>query len=178
MELLEAHTTPPSGKKGAVIATALIAFIIGFGVSWLYTDRKESAQEQMTKKEGVFDDTAAVENKPIPKEASPAAEILLSIDNQSAGNKVMVARAVVPEALWVVIHEERDGKPGSILGARRFQAGQSSGEVELLRSTKDGGTYYGMLHRDDGDRKFDHTKDLPFTNESGRVIMTKFTAVK
>ena len=33
-----------------------------------------------------------------------------------------------------------------------------------------------MLHADDGDRQYDHTKDLPITDPQGNVIMMRFIA--
>ncbi len=78
---------------------------------------------------------------------------------------------------WVAIHEESDGKPGRILGARRFGIGiNQSGSVELLRPTQEGKVYFAMLHADDGDRQFDHTKDLPLADPQGNVILMRFVA--
>ena len=55
-----------------------------------------------------------------------------------------------------------NGEPGNILGAGVFDAGSfEKQEISLLRSTSGDSTYYVKLLKDDGDRIFDHTKDLP-----------------
>lgn len=101
----------------------------------------------------------------------------IAVNDQASGSNVEVSFITLARDGWVVIHEERDGKPGNILGALRFNAGESQkGVVELLRPTVEGKTYFAMIHLDDGDRQFDHTKDLPVTDQQGNVIMMRFVA--
>ncbi len=99
----------------------------------------------------------------------------IAVEDQVPGNQVTISTAVFDEGGgWVAIHEDRDGKPGNILGAQIFPAGETrSGFVNLLRPTVRG-VYYAMLHRDDGDREFNHAKDAPITDAAGSVIMMRF----
>lgn len=103
-------------------------------------------------------------------------DYLVLVRDQAAGNSVIVATARFAESGgWVVIHEDRDGKPGNILGAQFYQKGETKdGAVGLLRPTVKG-VYYAMLHRDDGDRQFDFTTDSPVTNSDGQPVMARFT---
>ena len=95
----------------------------------------------------------------------------LNVLDQLAGSMVSVGVVEMPVNGWVVVHEERDGGPGNILGAQRFDAGSyTGGQVELLRTTTIGGKYYVMLHSDNGDKLFDHKLDLPLGSESGTVV--------
>ncbi|KKW21517.1 MAG: hypothetical protein UY71_C0028G0002 [Parcubacteria group bacterium GW2011_GWB1_52_7] len=99
----------------------------------------------------------------------------IAVEDQAPGNQVTISTAVFGEGGgWVAIHEDREGKPGNILGAQVFPAGETrDGFVDLLRPTVRG-VYYAMLHRDDGDRQFDHAKDAPITDNTGSVIMMRF----
>lgn len=101
----------------------------------------------------------------------------IAVNDQAPGLSVEVRLVTLARDGWVVIHEDRDGKPGNILGAQRLGAGANqSGSVELLRAIEEGKVYYAMLHSDDGDRAFDHTKDLPITDPQGNVILMRFVA--
>lgn len=104
-------------------------------------------------------------------------ESALLVRDQAPGLRVDLAMVTIARDGWVVIHEEMDGKPGRILGARRVGAGAGlSVSVELLRPTEEGRVYFAMLHADDGDRAFDHTRDLPLQDAGGNVILMRFIA--
>ena len=101
----------------------------------------------------------------------------IAINDQQPANALNIAMVTLAQDGWVVIHAEHGGKPGNILGARRFNAGQNqSGTVELLRPTEEGKVYFAMLHLDDGDRQFDYAKDLPINDLQGNAIMMRFIA--
>ena len=103
---------------------------------------------------------------------------LLMVADQSAGKSVIVGKISAVRDGWIVIHEDRAGKPGNILGALRVDQGTHSGlMVELLRDSVGGQAYYAMLHSDNGDKKFDYAADLP-VQENGSPVMTKFMATK
>ncbi len=57
-----------------------------------------------------------------------------------------------------------------------FEKGINPGKITLTEKTVDGGIYYAMLHSDDGDKKFDATKDLPLKDSKGNIIMKIFHA--
>ena len=101
----------------------------------------------------------------------------IAVSDQAPGATVAVSFVTLAGSGWAVIHEERDGAPGAILGARRFDTGSGqSGTVELLRPTEEGRVYLAMLHGDDGDRQFDHTQDLPIRDPQGNAILMRFVA--
>ncbi|MBI2056098.1 MAG: hypothetical protein HYT37_01855 [Candidatus Sungbacteria bacterium] len=112
---------------------------------------------------------------PAPQTSAGAGEGgKIAMNEQAAGMSVAVANVSLPVSGWVAIHEDAGGKPGKILGARRFEKGTHAGVVELLRKTEDGKAYYAMLHADDGDRLFDAKKDMPMKDVSGAAVMAKF----
>ena len=101
----------------------------------------------------------------------------LNVVDQPAGDSTLIAKLTLALPAWVAIHEDMEGEPGRVLGARRFDPGMYSGEsVELLRATLPQGLYYAMLYADDGDRQFDLKKDVQVKDISGKPVMTSFNA--
>jgi len=99
----------------------------------------------------------------------------LSVSGQSAGNSVSIdSLKLTAEKTWVAIHEDSEGAPGNILGAKRFRPEDASGTILLLRNTEAGKTYHAMLHTDDGDDIFDQNKDMP-TLENNTPVMVSFS---
>jgi hypothetical protein len=99
----------------------------------------------------------------------------LSVRNQVAGNSVAIEKiALTATTSWIVIHADKDGVPGQILGAARFRPENTSGSVELVvRNTEPGMTYYAMVHTDDGDDLFSYKTDVPALVD-GKEVMVMF----
>ncbi len=106
---------------------------------------------------------------------SPAASPI-TVSDQAASSVVFLSGLTLAQSTWVAIHEDAEGEPGRILGAARYDAGVSSGNVELLRPTVRGGLYYAVLYVDDGDRQFDSKKDVQVKDETGKTVMASFKA--
>jgi hypothetical protein len=98
------------------------------------------------------------------------------IGDQYPGNVINVSSVQLVNGGWVVIHKNNNGQPGAIIGQTYFDAGINTGRVTLSQVTVEGGTYYAMLHSDDGDKKFDAAKDLPLKDSAGNIIMQIFHA--
>lgn len=107
---------------------------------------------------------------------TPAAANRVVVADQFPGNVVYLSSVQLSNGGWVVIHKDNAGTPGAVLGSTWFDKGINPGQVKLSASTVDGGTYYAMIHSDDGDKKFDITKDLPLKDANGNVIMKMFKA--
>ncbi len=149
---------------GAKIALAFAAgLVVGAGAMWLGGRLPEETGGSVLPETGVSGIVTAGGNA-------------IYVADQEPGIVVAVGKIVLASPGWVVIREDRGGEPGNILGARRFDAGEGRGEVELLRGTVEGGIYYAILHGDDGDRSFDYTADLPLRDQQGNVISMKFRA--
>jgi hypothetical protein len=100
----------------------------------------------------------------------------IAVDNQTAGNKVIIKTLALPSTSWVAVHEIKDGVTSAILGAGRFRPENASGEVELVvRNTEAGKTYQAVVHTDDGDDTFSYKTDVPFVVD-GKEVMATFTA--
>lgn len=97
----------------------------------------------------------------------------LFVPDQLPGMNAIIRELSMRRSVWVAIHEDDGGKPGKILGARRFPTGSAShGEIELLREMT-AGLYYAMVHEDDGILGFKSASDMP-TVENGLPVMARF----
>lgn len=160
--------------NATTVTVFIIAFLLGYGTSSRIVNRDQGG-------EPAPQETA--ENKEVQPELSLAQisatlgdqTSLVAADDQPAGEAVAVAVKIQKEA-WAAVHEDASGKPGKILGAQFFPAGNHLGKVTLLRATEAGKKHYVMLHTDDGDRAFDYQKDMPLKDAAGKTIMDVFTA--
>lgn len=156
-----------------VIMAVVLGFGAGFGVGWMSAVDKNTGDLSDEFSGDYFDET---DNLASASAGSFDSGRAISASNQPAGGFVDVDIVKFENPGWVVIYEERDGKAGNILGAQLFDAGTFTGKVDLLRETIAGGTYYAVLHTDDGDREFDFTKDLPIEDSFGGFITAVFVA--
>ncbi len=178
-------------SDAAELNTATAAFPQGVGDQ--PTDQAGAKQDnaETMKKDEVMKASDADTSKKAEPAAVPAASehmdekmaatggsSAVSAGDQAPGMQVTLTAVSLEHAGWAVIHEDKSGKPGSILGAQRLDGGSHSNVVvDLLRATTAGGTYYAMLHSDNGDRTFDYKIDVPLVDGSGNPVMTRFTAV-
>lgn len=155
------------------ISIALIIIIAGTAGFWLGRAAERGTLGAALK---------YVQPAPIGEEVNVSGAMLIggnaiAVNDQAPGLKVEVATVTLAQDGWVAIHEVLNGQAGNILGARRFSTGANqTGAVELLRPTEEGKVYFAMLHSDDGDRQFDHTKDLAITDPQGNIILMRFVA--
>jgi len=107
----------------------------------------------------------------------PEEKNLVLVSDYTAGKTATVASVLLENPGYVMIHEDVSGKPGAIIGTSALlPAGESSDVVvNLKRASKEGEVLYAMLHRDDGDGKFQATTDLPLMDSQGNVVVMSFT---
>lgn len=105
-------------------------------------------------------------------------EYSLTIGEQAAGTSVMIDALKFAAPGWVVFHADKDGAPGTILSAYRFNAGEvknwDAGLIDGV-TLEAGATYHAMVHAEDGDRSFSQTKDVPVLAEDGKPMSVMFT---
>jgi len=116
--------------------------------------------------------------EPVAKREKTSGQNSLLVEDQKAGSEVIVSELNLEKASWVAVHDDKEGKPGNVLGAHWFPAGKSvKVTVELLRPTLSAKIYYALLHEDALDDKlYASSKDLPLEDASGEVISVKFQA--
>lgn len=98
------------------------------------------------------------------------------MSDQFPGNIVYIATVELAQDGFVVIHKSNNGQPGAVIGTEFFTRGTQPGSIDLTENTVDGSSYIAELHIDDGDGKFDATKDLAAKDSTGAVVMKIFKA--
>lgn len=106
---------------------------------------------------------------------NPSASGIVMSD-QYPGNVVYVSSVQTSAPGWVAIRKDNAGQPGDIIGETYVGTGISPVKVTLSQPLIDGGTYYAVLHSDNGDKKFDAATDLPMKDANGNVILKVFHA--
>lgn len=79
--------------------------------------------------------------------ASPA---ITAMDQSIADKTVTIASVNAPEAGWLVVHADVNGKPGSVVGHSRVEAGVSRNVIVTVDASLLTSTLHAMLHTDQG----------------------------
>jgi hypothetical protein len=120
---------------------------------------------------------SAAKDFPLPPVVPANTRVGITVGDQPAKKSVAVTEIAVKAMSWIAIYDEREGKPGSILGAQRVNPEDTATTVELLRreGTVAGQKYYAAILPDNGDGVFDRLTDLPpFSPE--KVVIVSFLA--
>ncbi|PIR45136.1 MAG: hypothetical protein COV10_01270 [Candidatus Vogelbacteria bacterium CG10_big_fil_rev_8_21_14_0_10_51_16] len=187
-------------ETNKVVLAAVLGIIIGFGFGRFTTERNateleeaEEVGEEMgapspnestaetndiisaTDSDMVVQDSNGAVVTTVSQETSVTSAVT-ALD-QSAGMSVKTLVSMDRRG-WVVVHEQTNGVPARILGAKPYGPATGEVRVNLLRGTKAGSVYYVMLHSDDGDiEDFSLSRDLPLLGANGMPIMVMFKAL-
>ncbi len=96
------------------------------------------------------------------------------MSDQYPGNVVNVSSVQLDQPGYIAIHKDNNGQPGAVIGYAHFDKGINPGKITLTTPTVEGGTYYAMLHSDNGDNKFSETADAALKDSNGNIIMKIF----
>ena len=102
-----------------------------------------------------------------------AEENAVVVMEQKPGNTVLGSMVYLAAPGYLVIHEDKNGEPGAILGTSALlQAGENTNiPVTLSRASRDGETLHAMLHTDaDSNGSFDASIDPPVQSRLGGPI--------
>jgi len=102
-----------------------------------------------------------------------AEENAVVVPEQRPGNTVVGSMVYLAALGYLVIHEDKNGEPGAILGTSALlQAGENTNiPVTLSRASRDGETLHAMLHTDaDANSSFDASIDIPVQSRLGGPI--------
>jgi len=105
--------------------------------------------------------------------AMRAEENMVVVSEQKPGVSIHGSLIVLAAPGYLVIHEDKDGEPGAILGASALlQAGESSNvPVTLSHAARDGETLHAMLHFEKGgNTTFAAAEDTPVPSRLGGPI--------
>ena len=162
-----------------IISCIVLVAIIIAGI-WIFGGKSKPASNTVTDT-GTLVDNNTTASSTLSEEGGggitgTGAGIL--IDDQNPGRLVTVSQVSLMNPAWVVIKEDLNGKPGTVIGARIFDKGKNSGIVELLRAMVIGKSYFAVVYNEDGDGKFDPKKDLVLKGTNGADVMVKFAVTK
>lgn len=135
-------------------------------------------------KDGGTTDTALVKHEaavaPVDKngQAVPKLKNSLSVSPQKFGSNIVIDEVGLQKPGYVVIHEVTAGKPGKIVAHSGLLASGTKQDLVIRYTTKAGTSYIAMLHSDNGDGKFDETKDLPINGSDAMPVMVMFAVTK
>src|SRR5438105_1224626 len=124
-----------------VVASFIIGLLVGVGGYWLVAHQSSNVSSSLTANDEA---TSSLEAGVIVGDNG------VLVSNQMPGNSVKLNQVVLKKAGWVAVHDDINGEPGKILGAKLFGPGTSEGTIELLRGTVEGKTYLVVIHSDDG----------------------------
>ena len=100
------------------------------------------------------------------------------VENQKTGfTSVKIGFAVLSQPGYVVIFNDNDGVPGSVIGQSEILSG--GGEhfiVPITKVLEEGVVYYAMLYHDDGDERFRLDQDAQVIDSQNSVILMNFIA--
>ena len=122
-----------------------------------------------------------IKQAPISDSGDTAAPLLVGdnaiyVSNVKPSASVKVGFAIFAGGGYVVVHEDREGKPGAIIGNSNILPQGESRDfgVTLSRESIDTETLYAMLHSDNGDGIFNPAEDPPIKDDRGNVVLMKF----
>jgi len=153
-----------------LIVAFAIGFIVGLGVYAVWSSSGDTSDVANTPNDGEVNGIATTTDDVVKSGNS------VSVENQVAGKKVTLTEVTLENPGWVAIHDDVNGQPGRILGAKLFDKGTSKGDVTLLRATANGTNYLAVIHTDDGNYKeFNPRTDTALLASDGKPVMVSFS---
>lgn len=147
--------------------------VVGLVMAILVTEPQAPVQTESSQASSI-DDTPGTTFSSMLEKGGNA----IYVEDQTAGVfSVQVGFVVLSAPGYVVIWDNADGVPGSIIG--RSELLQDGGEhlvVTLDTALHDKQVYYAMLYHDDGDGEFDAGQDSQATDSEDSVILMSFLA--
>lgn len=113
----------------------------------------------------------------IPLESpEPARKDTIDMTFQTAGNKVSFINVTLTNPGYVVIHEDKNGEAGRIIGHSDLVVGSADNiTVPLTRQSKTGELLHAVIHRDDGDKIYEVPgDDILYVDENEWLVSLKF----
>lgn len=121
--------------------------------------------------------TAAQPEVPSAPEIMSDQNSYIQVKDQPTGIEVRLDYVLLQKQGFVVIHEDKDGIPGAIIGSSELLNAGEIRETFVKVKTEAGKTYWAMLHTDNGDKKFDAKTDAPVKDSKDAIVMAKFKAL-
>ncbi len=164
-------------KQKYILAGIIVLAIVLFGWWWLGRSNEATAPETSTPMNQ--DQNEATDNVPEPGEDGTATNQLpttndaVAVSDQVSGTSITIDNYVLNKAGFIEIHEvTSENSPGAIVGASGYLIAGRGQDLEVNAKVVAGREYMAMIHIDDGDKKFNATKDLPALSGGNTIIST------
>ena len=104
--------------------------------------------------------------------AGPPKTASLDVSDQTLdGNMVMIDSFYLDKAGYVVIHMDKEGAPGPVIGNSSILSGSKRNLKVAVDKDKAGNKVHAMLHYDDGDETYQFPgPDAPVSVEEAVVV--------
>lgn len=155
---------PKPNRTNQIIIGIIVVLLVILGIYFI-TRKPAGTAEETTSPTPAITEAGTNDNK-------------LVVGDQTPGGVVYTSSVTLANGGWVVVWDESNGAPGKIIGSKYYSAGTAPASVSVDPATVEGQNYYVALYADDGDQKFDITKDLPLTDASGNPILLRFKATQ
>jgi hypothetical protein len=162
-----------SAYVGIFVAGIVIGALLGWGISASKSGTSSTATSTPN-------GATSQNGNNVDLTGSAIGSSLVVAATQTAGMSVSVTNVSVAEPTWVVVYEDVNGKPGSVIGAELFfppsMKGKTASDIELVRPTIAGNTYYVGQSVDDGDKSYSSKNERKLVGSDGSLLLSKFTA--
>ena len=99
----------------------------------------------------------------------------LEIEEQNAGDLIKIKSLTFAEDGWLVVYTDENDQPKNILSAYRFSKGSVEyWDMSLIKNLEANTKYHVVVFNEDGDRRFDYTKDQRVLDEDGQAMSVSF----
>ena len=108
-------------------------------------------------------------------EEKTAKKEFIYFEKKAPGNDIEINAVFLKQGGFVVVYENTAVPMGELLAISKYLEVGEHFEIplHLFRKTKDGEVFTVMLHADDGDKKFDLSKDAPVRDDKGEGVYTE-----
>lgn len=100
----------------------------------------------------------------------------IAVSAQGETNTLTASMVVLTNPGYVVVHEDKSGQPGKVIGVSKLVGAGMAHDVtvQLSRKAVQGEKLYAMLHNDNGDGVYTNS-DQPVVSKSGEPLMMIIT---
>ena len=162
-------------SKAGLVAVILIIIIGGF---WIWSN-KEEVISPIAK---VFNTKDKEQTEEVKKQSANQKSwqtangaYSLEIEEQRAGDLMKIKSLTFAEDGWLVVYTNENDQPKNILSAYRFSKGSVEyWDMSLIKNLEANTKYHAVVFNEDGDRKFDYTKDQRVLDEDGQIMSVSF----
>lgn len=168
---------PTSRVIGIIVGVIIILALAAWGIAALRNRSSLTgapAGTATSTRETATPSTTGAQPSSTGSVVNAASESYTVPSPQDAGVSVSVTDMKLSQPTWLIVYESRNGKPGNILGAGLFFAGDTSASVPLMRSTSAGQTYFVTAAIDNGDHLFSAKDETPVVGADGQQVWTTF----